>query len=192
MKPKKDRKALYMSLFIAFIMVFSVIGFMWDRNSGEYTQRYKGYVFTKINDEWVTRVNGRDVNFQFSPDAVESIKLDKAVVERINATLEVDVTYDINNSYKEYIALAEQELAYKLNDNLNIYLRGGFTAENEYDFPVITCANATAAVPVLYFTRSNETAIYLDNGCIIAASNSGMGYVMIKDRILYGVFGIIG
>ena len=67
----------------------------------------------------------------------------------------------------------------------------GFTTENEYNIPVITCADATPTVPVLYFQRTNETKVYREGSCIILEAATDFDLLRLKDRILYGIFGVM-
>jgi hypothetical protein len=67
----------------------------------------------------------------------------------------------------------------------------GFTSENEFAKPIITCDNATFYVPVIYFKKSNQTVISLENNCIIAEAYRGEDLVKVKDRLLYSIFGVI-
>jgi hypothetical protein len=72
-----------------------------------------------------------------------------------------------------------------------LFIRQGFTTENDYNFPVITCRDSTSVVPVIYFKSSNETKVYLENDCIIAESSTQIDFERIKDRLVYGMLGII-
>ncbi len=73
----------------------------------------------------------------------------------------------------------------------NIYLRRGFTTNNTFNLPAIACDDATSAVPVIYFRKGNATKIYLKNSCIIAEAPSNQEFIKAKDRILYGMLGVM-
>jgi hypothetical protein len=81
-------------------------------------------------------------------------------------------------------------MAITLN-NFNIFVRQGFTAENDYNFPVITCEDPTNFVPVIYFRSFNETKVYMEDNCIIAEALRQEDVERIKDRMVYGILGII-
>ena len=104
---------------------------------------------------------------------------------------EIDTTSKINDTFSEEIALAQYNMALTLN-NVNIYLRKGFTQNNTFNLPIITCENATFAVPIIYFKQSNETKITIEDNCIIAEAINAVEILRIKDRLLYSILGIIG
>ena len=177
------------SLFIVFIMVSSAIGYMWDRE-GARREEYNGYAFVIKESQWVTKIDKNEVGFDYFPTEVEDVNVSSEIINRISNTLEIDATYDVNDSYKEGIALAQQRMDEALLLK-SLYLRKGMTGENEFELPIITCKNATSSVPVIYFKRSNQTEIILEGNCIIAKARTEADFIRVKDRLLYGMFGII-
>lgn len=125
---------------------------------------------------------------QHSP--VENIEVDDNIITRMSNTLEIDSTYDINDSFAKAIALSQHELSEVLS-YMNIYLRMGMIDENEYDVPIITCEDSTQQIPVIYFKKSNQTKISLQDDCVIAEARTEIDFIRIKDRLLYGLLGII-
>jgi hypothetical protein len=85
----------------------------------------------------------------------------------------------------------------------NVFVRRGFTANSTYALPIITCNDSTENVPVVYFREgsatsttnrtntTNTTNIHLEGSCIIAEAKTNAGFVMAKDRLLYGILGVI-
>lgn len=180
-------------IFIGFIMISSVFAVIFFGFSPATTKlKYNDVSFTQKNDYWSASINKKEAYFNYFPTDVEDIDIIPEAISRIKNTIEVDFTSDINSTLKDEIALAEYWLSQMFNFHFNIYLRQGFTSENEYDFPVISCQDATLAVPVFYFKESNQTSIYLENNCIILEAKNGQDVIRIKDRILYDLFGIIG
>ena len=137
-----------------------------------------------------TNVNGREALFSYFPSDVELIPIDSETINRLKDKLEVDVTSEFNDTLSEAIALAQFQMGITLN-NFNAFVRNGFTSENPSNFQIITCRDSTDFVPVIYFRSSNETRIYLKNDCIIAEAASDVDVIRIKDRLVYGILGII-
>ena len=173
--------------FIAFIMVTSIVGFLWK--GGPPKVEYRGIPFVQEANGWSTEINDRMVSFNYHPNEVEHINISPAITQRLNS-VEIDTTYDVNDSYAEYIAKVQYTLELGLN-NFDIFVVKGFTEENEFNRPVITCSDATPYVPVIYFKKSNETDIYLEGNCIIAEAYRGEDFIRIKDRLLYAILGIM-
>jgi len=187
---KEKRKKLFMSIFVVAIMVLSVLGYMIGRNS-EDTSAYNGFKFFKTNSQWAVKIDGKNVLFYFHPSQVDYINISSDVISKINNSVQLYQTSDKDSLNKQAIALAQFEMMQYLSLK-NQYVVNGFTSENEFNLSVITCANATGYVPVLIYQKSNETKIYEENNCIMLDARSDSDFIALKDRILYGVFGIIG
>ena len=44
---------------------------------------------------------------------------------------------------------------------------------------------------MLYFKEGNQTRIYTDGNCVIAEASQSFDMTRLKDRLLYGILGII-
>ena len=75
-------------------------------------------------------------------------------------------------------------------NNFNIFIRSGFTTPQN-NFPVLSCDDATEFVPVVYFKSGNFTKISLENNCILAEAAAHADVIRLKDRLVYGILGII-
>ena len=193
MKGRKEKKRFWIILFMVVIMIgtsFSFVFFGFSPAEGKV--KYGNFLFTLFpNDNiWVARVSGQDAAFSFLPKEVEGINMSLELISKLQGKLEIDATYDINSTHKESIALAYHQLGLTLAA-YGVYLRQGFTSNNTFNLPVIRCSDATANVPVIYFRHANSTKIYSENSCIIAEAPSGIGFIRIKDRLLYGMLGVM-
>lgn len=186
---KEKKKKLAMSLFVVAIMTLSVLGYMIGRNSEDVTS-YNGFKFFKQNNQWASKIDGKNIIFHYHPSQVDYINVSKEIIGKINSSVQLYQTSDINSTNKQAIALAQYEMTQDLLLR-NQYAVNGFIAKNEFNLPIITCNNATEYVPVLMYQKSNETKIYDKNSCIMVEARSDSDFIALKDRILYGVFGII-
>ena len=168
---------------------FGVIFYGFAGNTGKV--KYNKISFSRVNGGWFATINKEKIFFNYLPTEVEDIQINNNIIDKIKNTLEVDITYDENNSYAEEIALSQYQLRNILN-SFNIHVRNGFTAANNFDIPIITCKDASSFVPIIYFEESNETSVTIDNGCIIADINNRIDAIRVKDRLLYGILGILG
>ncbi len=190
-KEKKRKLNSFLVLAISFIMVSSIIGFLYSGRNNQF--KYNGINFKRDSNsnEWYFVINNKRFVFNYFPSEVELINISPDIMGRIKDTPEIDVTSDLNDSFEEEIALAKYNMALTLG-NLNVYLRNGFTTNNSFGLPIITCDNASLYVPVIYFKSSNRTRIYLMNDCIIADAKEPYDVLRIKDRILYSLLGVMG
>lgn len=188
-KEKKSKWGAILVFFIAFIMISSVIGFLYGGQRNQF--KYKDLKFTRTQNQWTTIINNQKLIFDYFPAEVEQINLSSDIITSLLNKPEIDTTSQINDTFSEEIALAQFNMALTLNI-LNVYIRRGFTTNNTFDLPIITCEDATIAIPILYFKQSNQTKITLENNCIIAEARDNFDILRIKDRMLYSMLGIIG
>lgn len=188
-KEKKSKWGAILVFFIAFIMISSIIGFLYGGETD--TFKYKDIKFTRTQNQWFTTVNNQKLTFDYFPTEVEQIELNQDITTTLLNKPEIDTTSKINDTFSEEIALAQYNMALTLN-NLNVYLRRGFTTNNTFNLPIITCKGATFAVPIIYFKQSNETKITIEDNCIVAEARNNIDILRIKDRLLYSMLGIMG
>lgn len=188
-KEKKNKGGIILASFIALIMVGSILGIvMSDRRSNQF--KYKDIKFRQDSNGWSTVINNQKLIFDYFPADVEQIELSQDIIAALTQRPEIDTTSKINDTFSEEIALAQYNMALTLS-NLNIYIRQGFTTNNTFNLPILTCKDATAAVPIIYFEQSNQTKITLEKNCIIAEARNNIDILRIKDRLIYSLLGII-
>ncbi len=191
MKDKKEKTKWALIVFIIFIMIGTSVSFvLFDFQPQNDVIKYNGIRFVKYTDRWEATINGNAAAFSFLPNEVENVIVSGDSVKRLQDKYEIDFTYDLNSTYKEPIALAQHQMGLTLAA-YNIYLRKGFTGNNTYEIPVISCKDSTENVPVVYFAYGNETSIHLEGDCIIAQGKENSDFIRLKDRILYGILKVI-
>jgi len=188
-KEKQSKWGTILVFFIAFIMISSVIGFLYGGEKDQF--KYKDIKFTKTQSGWSATINNQKVLFDYFPSEVEQINISPEITSILLNKPEIDATSKINDTFAEEIALAQYNMLLTLN-NLDIYLRQGFTTNTPFNMPIITCEDATESIPVIFFKQSNDTKITLENNCIISEARNNIDILRIKDRLLYSIFGIIG
>ena len=177
--------------FIGITMIFSVFGVIFfgfgAGSSG--TIKYNGLKFTDKGNFWSVNVNGREALFTYLPDELALINVENAAIEKLKNVVQIDATSQFNDTLAEPIALAQFQIGTTLS-NFDIFVRNGFTAEQQ-NFPVITCEDATQFVPAIYFKESNITDVHMENNCIIAEAANAADVIRLKDKMVYGILGII-
>jgi len=150
---------------------------------------YNGFELVNRGSYWSTTIDGREALFTYIPSDLGFIFINNDVISKLRNKIQIDTSSEFNDTFSEPIALAQFQMGVTLN-NFNIFLRNGFTFERQ-NFPVITCDDASDFVPVIYFKSANATKIYLDNNCIRVEAVSRADIVRIKDKLVYGILGII-
>jgi hypothetical protein len=178
-----------MTILIVVLMVGSVIGYMFGRNS-EDSLDYNGYKFFRRNNKFILKIDKTELGFDYFPSNVEDINISTEILNKFSNKVEIDVTSNNNSKFKEGIAVAQYDIEQYLNTK-GTYLVKGLTTENDLGVPVIVCENATIKVPVIYFKESNQTKVYINQGCIILEAEEESDFIRIKDRLIYGLLGVI-
>ena len=186
---KAKKFMVYLMGIVMIGSLFGVVFFGFSTTSSS-SIKYKDFGFANKGGFWSTIVNDRDALFTYLPPDVEFIDVDEELINRLRGVVQIDITSDYNDAFKEPIALAQFQMDVTLN-NFNVFVRKGFTDENENNFPVIKCGYSTSFVPVIYFKSSNATRVHFQGNCIMAEASNQADVIRVKDRLVYGLLGII-
>ena len=189
---KKKRKTL-ISLFIVIVMVMSAAGFMMDYAFKE-KLAYNGYKFDQTEQGFVTKLNGNKIAFNYYPTQLESINISSEAMNEIKQAKMIGVSYDASSYLVETMAQLQYYLDTSLPELFGIFVQKGLINNASYDIAELTCANATAASPVIVFleTGENETSEFsYKNSCLTFKASNEQELVMQTERLVYGISGII-
>jgi hypothetical protein len=183
------KKETLVSLFISFIMVTSVLGFVIGDFSSN-AVKYNGRVFRFSQDDnlYHADINGGDVGFYYFPENVRNVNISSAFFDSLLATKVVYFTADFNDSLIESISLVSYDFS-KIVDGY-LYVIPAYTT-NATKLPAVSCANATEFVPVVYFRQGDSVGSSFEKNCLVLSVSSEYDVLSFRDRILYGYFGVI-
>jgi hypothetical protein len=190
---KKVNRAAIFTVILAGLMIFSVFGIMmYGYTNAETGFTYNKFQFKRSTDGWTTKIDGKTVEFLYPPDSVEKITVDPKITEKILASRMIYLTVDPEAKDIGSFEATRLDFALKFPEYFSIYVANGVTKENELysKQPIITCANATTTVPVIYFKDGNTTGFELKQNCIIFSSEQQAGLAL-RDRIMYSLFKIM-
>ena len=185
MKKERSSSAAYITVFIALIMILSVVGFLWI-GSGQSQHKYGKLSFSNQNGEWSARVGQKLLTFKYLPEDVLNISAPSGVASVISGAGMVYIAYDPSETDQE-MPLSQYNLGQNLGTSQR-FVVNALTSANDNGLPVITCANATRFVPVIII-KSSETsnAIILNSSCITLEGRP----LLLADRLVYSAYGII-
>ncbi len=184
----KDKKKVFASLFIAFIMVFSIFGFILSYSLDNETVKYKGYKFVNTNQGWLAVINGERFFFSYTPGDVENW-LSEEIKNKLKNVTTITISYNPNDIYSPIITESVLQLNNKLT---NVQLSFGLTNNSGYSLPLITCNNASEQNPVILFEERNENAsMILENNCVKIAYTSQSEILQQTDALSFVLAGII-
>jgi len=185
MKKEKNRSIIYIAIFIALIMAISVIGFLWG-GTGNEQYKYGDFSFYNEGGLWKTEVNGKLLEFKYLPSELPEVAVSQDAKNLILYAKMLYVIYSPGQSSEE-LAVAQYNLGRNIETNSR-FVVNALAEKNENNLPVITCANATKAVPVIML-KMNETndSIILNNSCLILEGNPEM----LSERLVYFLYGVV-
>lgn len=192
-KREKRKKAL-MSLILAGLMFFSVFAMGISYLQTEKI-KFNEHTFKISNDEkygntqvLTTKFNDKEIFFYTYPEQAMSIPVEGNLTNILKNSNEIVFTYDptsnissiVDSIRYEFSTLSDKQFYASVND---IY-------ENYESFPVITCANSSINLPVIYFMETtNTTNIFVNESCVIVNLKLNEA-VYLRDRLLLSITGI--
>ncbi len=194
-KGKKSRifnKKNLVGILIVGIMVLSGIGYMWSDSTNS-KQNYNGHKIISQNNKWYVQADDSYAQFDFHPTELENINMSADVAEYLSNVKMLYIVFDPDSSLIQDFEVERVRLEKDLPQFLKIYPVTGVTYNStEYsNFPVVTCANATMYVPVLYFRKGNSTEIIANDTCIILQARDSYDVPAVTDRLMYGLLGVM-
>ena len=170
------------------ILILSTFGFiLGNTTNNDTTTTYNGYAIEATPEGLFVNIAGRRVSFSTYPDAISDLKPDQAIVDLVKNTRALVITYNPNEERPELFGGAQYALEQELTDT---YVMRALTNATGYELPELTCANATALAPVLYYVSGNTTRYTLKNNCIIGEVTIAEDVNLLKDAFLYSYYGV--
>ncbi len=192
LKKNKDSKTVQKVIIgglIAFIMVFSILGFFSNNYNQTKKMNYNGFNFYITSKGMFLKYDGRPIQFQYYPASLENMSYNDNINNLLRSAKQIYVTSDANDTLVQPIGAVKYLFASTMA-SVSKYVQNSYTT-NATGLPVITCANATADTPVIYFYTSNETSISLQNNCVKITAYDQNGFLSAENRILYGFLGVM-
>ncbi len=174
-------------------MVGSTVGFIIGFNSDGIAGnsiRVNGVKLNVVPGGYEATIKGATIAFTYSPSAANRTIIPAQAFDRLISGGFVYLTSDPNSSSAQDIALTQFQIAEMLRNEFNVQSQVAFDKPLQ-NFPVVTCENASQYVPVIVFKDSNETNASYQNGCLVLTAQNSAAYIELRDRVAYGIFGIL-
>ncbi len=186
-KNEKSKSVKAMGYFIMALMILSLAGFVSFHDSGE-IENINGFEFTQESHYWKSKINGKQMFFNYLPNQVNDINISNNVLFNANA---FQFTYDPDDENVQDIAVTQFNMIQNLREGKNVFVSTGMSSQNEFELPIITCNETSTQMPVVYFKSANYTRISEENGCILVEGANSYDFLRLKDRFLYAVYNVI-
>lgn len=168
---------IILTLFIAFIMITSVIGFIWSSDSSEdnfEVLEYNNYKFKNVNGKYLLEIDGNEYVFDNSPYEVSSVDFE-------DFSLGSNKYYIIFNPDEKDLNMEySMQKLYLVLNSLGVDIQLACLIEEgceEEDIPIKSCDDYA-----FYFKKSTGAKIYKDNNCVVIEGDN-IGISKAVDRI---------
>lgn len=197
-EPKPEQKSktgIYLSIFLAVIMIGGVAGIFLSNPSSDSQLSYGKYNFKNINGIWVTKINGKETNFYYFPDQVKNLSISEDAFQTLKNSQGVIISFnpEVNETLKaQTIDIFRLELVDAILSSYKKQI--GFAVNkkiNSSQFSYLTCSNSTLNVPIMSIDYSNQTSIKLINSCIVVSATDEYGLLALLDNLKYRIYGVL-
>ena len=137
-----------------------------------------------------TEVEGTEYFFSAFPFDVDFLEVEPEIINLLTDSNMVVFTSNATSEEATVIGGFVYDIG-QIMQAQGSFAQVAFTTENEFDFPVKTCNHATEFVPVMFIQRANNTAIRMVDNCVIINGSNSADLLRIKDRLGYGILGVI-
>lgn len=187
----KEKKSLFMPIFIIFILVFSTAGFIFGygtSNTQQQTTEYNEFEFTQHDTgRWLTYISDKPIALINYPGNLEDIPFPNILsLKDLNSANKVYLTYDHNKS----IDLVLTEFQF-LRPYLSKPVIEACTTDIEKcsNIPLKTCDDAMPQEKVIQLSLANKTEIIsYNNNCIFI---EGKDLIKPVDRLVWQLLGVM-
>ena|GEM_PF-2875066 len=191
-RKKLLNKKVLMSVFIVAIMILSAFGFMMSyRTSQGEKEEYNGFDFIRAPRGLKTKINEQEVYFDYYPQGLENLSMPDDIKAMLKDAKALIVTYDPDSDFATYMAELQFNMEQELSGTGDVYVARGLTNATGTALPEFTCNNATAAMPVLYLKKGEESQIKSEDSCIILTASTEPEMNMFYNKIRYVIYGIM-
>ncbi|MAG20179.1 hypothetical protein CL618_01980 [archaeon] len=186
MKKESNRPKIIISLFIIFLMISSVLGFISVQSSSVKTIKYKDLKFKNIDDRWVTIISNQQVSLKYSPESLPN-----------NPT--IITLNDLNSAQKIYITNNPQENTQEAQSeflgNLIPFISPSLVQACSEDIPscsekpLKTCQDATSSVKIIQFKQSDNIIVNYQDNCLLIQGNN-QDLIKKLDKLVLYILGL--
>jgi len=195
MKPRKKQNKhakLLLSLFIVFIMISSIFGFLigFGGTTPEQRIREHGINFDQFVDQGMVVyravIAGNEHYFFYLPSQLRHIEVDAQAAQILQEPYSLSFIAPQNNS--GIIDVVRTNLAYDFNQRGQTLPLGiGEPSDDYLGMPIIACDQQT---PVVMLVMDNQTKVTAQGNCITASARSDVDLLAIGESLRYYSLGI--
>ncbi|GIU69929.1 MAG: hypothetical protein KatS3mg002_1165 [Candidatus Woesearchaeota archaeon] len=189
MKKNRSKKwgIIFITLLISLSMILSIFAIVIDNQSTQ--QKYNGYKYIITNEGYKFKINKTIYTFQFHPTQLENINMSQDSKNILSNSMAIVMLFNPNSTLDDLTYIDYARFDFQEKSGKTVYF--AITTESDkYLLPVLSCDNATAEVPFIFFNISTDTSIVNEGNCIIL--NAKLREILsVEERLTYQILGIM-
>ncbi|MEM4755873.1 MAG: hypothetical protein QW594_01955 [Candidatus Woesearchaeota archaeon] len=197
-KKAERRKKILLALVTAFLMISSILAVVTYNQEQQATAlEYNGFNFiqqqTKDGLFWSIKINKKQFLFQWHPSQLEEIPF-TSTKPLLTESQKIAISSPNPKSLGETQANDLAYGIYMLDNHLKAIGKEvvhGLSDATGFDIPKITCEDASPQMPVIVFMYANQTAVSVEQNCILLIGRSSTELLMISERMQYELLGVM-
>jgi hypothetical protein len=179
---------VWMSLFIVFIMIVSVLGVALNYTTHDPSteSEFKGYKFNQINGQWTGYKDDEKIIISTEPTYLELVSIPKISFSNLNTGKVYFTTNPQDNIPYNALLDIQNNLVPKLNSLALACTQDVPGCEN---LPLKTCSDASPTTSIIQLQIAETPTVTFNNNCLLiqAPSNS---FTMYTDALILQLYGL--
>lgn len=155
-----------MAIFIAVIMISSVLGFVFTFSPTGGPQRVEigNFLFVETNQGWTGYSDNSQVLISADPRIVSQIATPEISLNELNSASKLYFTFNPEENTQNAFAYFDANIRPRLNSFIPACTKD---VEACASSPLITCDNALSSTKVIQVSLSTESSITYENNCLL-------------------------
>ncbi len=157
------KKNLILPIFIASIMILSILGYSLGSSTSSNKIKYKNNVFIQTEQGWVTYINNQKLLFLNNPNELSNISIPVKLSE-LNSANKIYLALDTENNIESVYSLLQNILPVLTPRVVTACIKD---TEKCSDLPLKTCSDATSSDKIIQIQYSEIPSITYKNNCLL-------------------------
>lgn len=174
-------KKVIMPIFLASIMILSVLGFAFTSGDGQGSVKFNGYKFSKTNQGWLTYRDNQQILIASDPRTLDLSNTPKITLNDLNSANKIYLTTNPEENLQQYLAYFSFNILPKLKNKIPACIKD---VEGCEELPLKTCEDATISNKIIQIEFSETQETTYQNNCLLIKGNADSLYEQIDAVIL--------
>lgn len=161
----KMNKKIILPLFLASIMILSIIGFSLNSTQSDTSSiKYNGYSFKQTEQGWITFIGNNPILISQNPNNLNEILLPDITLQEINSANKIYFTFNPEDNIQSNLYYFDANIRTRLK---NFILSCTVDIGSCSNLPLKTCKDADSSSRIIQVSLANQSSITYENNCLL-------------------------